>query len=70
MPSNFCFHVYAQNLLLIGKNGNDFSFTSSPSPVSVPIIELVLTYKGTKLLLKYEVEQIDLLMKRKGFFFI
>ena len=42
MPSNFCFHVYAQNSVFIGENGNEFFWTSSsPLPVTKGIIELV-----------------------------
>ena len=45
MLNNFCFHVYAQKSLFIVENVNDFFLTAasspSPSPVSLPIIELV-----------------------------
>ena len=40
--NNFCFHVYAQKLILfIGENGNEFCFASSPYPVTLEFIELV-----------------------------
>ena len=45
--NNFCLHVYAQKSLFIAKNCNGFVFTtsptstSSPSPVSLEVIELV-----------------------------
>ena len=41
---NFCFHVYAQKSLFIAENCNVFfgtSSASSPSPVSLDVIELV-----------------------------
>ena len=41
MLNFFCFHLYAQMLLFIGENVNDFFLTSTPSPVTNPIIELV-----------------------------
>ena len=41
MLNNFCFHVYAQMLMFMGENDNGYFWTSSPSPVSGPIIELV-----------------------------
>ena len=44
MLNNFCFHVYAQNSVFIGENGNEFFWTSSsssPSPLTTPILELV-----------------------------
>ena len=47
MLNNFCFHVYAQKLLFIGENDNDFFLTAaasaatSPSPVTLEFIELV-----------------------------
>ena len=45
MLNNFCFHVYAQNLLFMGEKGNGFFGTSSsapPDPVSLELfIELV-----------------------------
>ena len=42
MLNKFCFHLYAQKLLIIDENGNDFFLTStSPSPVSLEVIELV-----------------------------
>ena len=35
MLNKFCFHVYAQNSMIIGENGNDFFLTpSAPSPVT------------------------------------
>ena len=33
MLKNFFFHFYAQKSLFEGENGNEVSFTSSPSPV-------------------------------------
>ena len=45
MLNKFCFHLYAQKSLLIAENCNGFFWTSSssssPYPVSLPIIELV-----------------------------
>ena len=41
MLNNFCFHFYAQMLLFMGENVNDFFLTSTPLPVTNPIIELV-----------------------------
>ena len=42
MLNNFCFHVYAQKSLFIGENDNDYFWpSSSPLPVSEPLIELV-----------------------------
>ena len=43
MQNNFCFHVYAQKSLIIAENCNDFFWTSSssPSPVTLDVIELV-----------------------------
>ena len=44
MLNNFCFHVYAQKSLFIAENCNVFLRTpaaSSPSPVSLDVIELV-----------------------------
>ena len=41
MLNNFCFHLYAQNSLFIAKNCNVFFGTSTPSPVSLDVIELV-----------------------------
>ena len=44
MLNNFCFHVYAQKSLFKVENVNVFFWTAaaaSPSPVSLPIIELV-----------------------------
>ena len=47
MLNSFCFHVYAQKSLFIGENANGFFRTSSssasPEPVTVAIIELVLS---------------------------
>ena len=44
MLNNFCFHVYAQKSLFKVENVNVFFWTaassSSPSPVSLPILEL------------------------------
>ena len=45
MLNNFCFHVYAQMSLFMGEKCNDYFLTqfwpsSSPLPVSEPIIEL------------------------------
>ena len=42
--SNFCFHVYAQKSLFIAEICNAFFLTAaatSPSPVSLEVIELV-----------------------------
>ena len=44
MLNNFCFHLYAQKSLFIAENCNGFFFTTtttSPSPVSLDVIELV-----------------------------
>ena len=43
MLNNFCFHVYAQKSLIISEIGNVYFLTaaSSPSPVSLEVIELV-----------------------------
>ena len=42
MLNNFCFHLYAQKSLFIAENCNGFFLTSTtPSPVSLPILELV-----------------------------
>ena len=41
MLNNFCFRVYAQMSLFTGVNVNAFFWTSSPLPVTNPIIELV-----------------------------
>ena len=41
MLNNFGFHLYAQMSLFMGENVNDFFLTSTPSPVSLTIIELV-----------------------------
>ena len=41
MLNNFCFHVYAQNSLFIGENGNAFFWTAPSTPVPGEIIELV-----------------------------
>ena len=43
MLNNFCFHVYAQNLLFMGEKGNGIFGTSSspPAPVTLEFIELV-----------------------------
>ena len=45
MLNNFCFHVYAQKSLFVAENCNGFFGTSpsSPSPVSLDVIELVPT---------------------------
>ena len=41
MLNNFCFHVYAQNLLFMGEKGNAFFGTSSSSssPIPLPFID-------------------------------
>ena len=41
MLNNFCFHVYAQMLMFMGENDNGYFLTTTPSPVSEAIIELV-----------------------------
>ena len=43
MLNKFCFHLYAQKSLFIAENCNGFFLTasSSPSPVSLEVIELV-----------------------------
>ena len=41
MLNNFCFHLYAQKSLFIAENCNGFLGTSSPSPVTLDVIELV-----------------------------
>ena len=42
MLNNFCFHLYTQKSLFIAENCNGFFLTSTtPSPVSLGVIELV-----------------------------
>ena len=45
MLNKFCFHLYAQNSLLIGENCNVFFLTASsspaPDPLTLEFIELV-----------------------------
>ena len=41
MLNKFCFHVHAHKSLFMAENCNAFFGTSSPSPVSLDVIELV-----------------------------
>ena len=41
MLNKFCFHLYAQNSLIIAENCNAFFWTATPYPLTLEFLELV-----------------------------